>query len=240
MLTTKKLKRGLSLLSATILCFSSALVNAGAEIIYTDLHAVTVPVGGQLFLDVGINGGHGSLSTSPFAEADFVLEPVVLEAGVGAPTYGNRLRALAVSMPSSSTAIFRAHNDLAFRDSEVISFDTGGTIWSTGWIYLWVESDSYPDFSGNGFFPNNEIRFLGTQIGNPSFCFGWARLQFHTDLSLTVYDCAYENLQNVPIAAGQIAVPEPQTHWFILVGLLFLAIRSQSITLPQSKPTRRA
>lgn len=92
--------------------------------------------------------------------------------------------------------------------------------------------------------PDNTIGYLGARA-NPAadsstFYYGWIRVSYNSDHSMTLYDWAYESSPNLPIAAG--TVPEPSFLFLGLVGAGAFAMRysfrlpvRQGIKLPSSK-----
>lgn len=81
--------------------------------------------------------------------------------------------------------------------------------------------------------PDNSIGYLGARA-NPAtdsstFYYGWVRVSYNTDHSMTLYDWAYESTPNTSIAAGT-TVPEPSPLFLVLFGAGTFALRYRSFS----------
>ena len=166
----------------------AAIPSAHAAIIYTNPTDTTTTGTSILYLDMGASGAGGSISGNANIDADFAL----LSFSAGKPVlYG------LVSSSHGFSATGNLEKNFQLNDT------IGGTAdLSAGFINYLGANDANWAAGTKGYLG---VQFDAVTAGT---VYGWIQVSYNSDLSLTVYDFAYQS-DGSAIAAGATSVPEP-------------------------------
>lgn len=195
----------------------AALPSAHAVIIYTDIADITMTYGqGKfIFVDMGTGGATGeAVLANPTWQAPYVI-PLA-----SASFYMFfRYNADWPEWSANNTTIFDGNNLVAgiYRGGQVSNLPLGTTI--DGAI---TNLGNYAKINRQGAndaqWAPGTTSYIGVKFDmSTSPLYGWVRLTYALDKTLTVHDFAYES-SGGSILAG--AIPEPSTYALMVAGLL--------------------
>jgi hypothetical protein len=175
--------------------------SAHAAIVYTDVPDLTIStVSGHIYWDMGTNGGTGfaaSSGSSPLADMnlffDYNLSYVrdINKPSAGLSSYGYL----------STTGGFASNFSYGSMIDGVFFAGMANLTNNPGVTGNWT-NDGTPGYLGFTFDYDDGI--------GVSYRYGWARVSYNADKSLTLYDFAYESNAGTGIAAGAGATPVPE------------------------------
>lgn len=209
-----RLIRHLVLPAAPLALAGASASTAEAAIVYTNIPDQTiVGAASRVYWDMGTGGGTGSFSNTFFPAADMVLFFGQNDSYV--PDINHPAASVQIGYSYLSTTSFFATK---FAAGATISGLTGGPGSAS---FAELQRNSTGNWPANGTEGYLGFRFDadGNGPGN-NFNYGWAKISYNSNKSLTLYDFAYES-SGAPIiaGAGAVVVPEPAA-FATIAGLL--------------------
>jgi hypothetical protein len=181
-----------------------------AAIVYTNVPDITIStVSGHIYWDMGTNGGTGfaaSSGSSPLADMNLFFDY-------------NLSYVRDINKPSAGLS---SYGYLSTTGGFASNFSSGAMI--SGVFFAGMANmTNNPGVTGN-WTNNGTPGYLGFTFDyddgiGVSYRYGWARVSYNVDKSITLYDFAYESSAGVGIAAGAGAIPEPGS-FAAIAGLL--------------------
>lgn len=191
----------------------AAASSAQAQIVYTNPADVTIFAGGAIvYFDLGKLGAGGSASTTNFGTSNFKL-------WFG---YSN-----SSDTPSIRLTGGGGYTPVALTDNDQFArrFAANEGIGAAVFVAHYGNGPAINEYGANNAnWPAGTSGYIGMRLpassGPGHVDYGWARVSYNSDKSLTLYDFAYES-SGAAIAAGDVgsAIPEPSTY-AALAGLL--------------------